>query len=215
MSATKRHGVTTRDECFPPRILVGDKDSDIVQAHQLIFATCFVTRFILLSMNESEAKVQRSLSLTARQTALADIAERRRKDSNWSYQMDPTYTGPHPELLARMNEAEFESYVTCRRQELPWLNRALRPVYPDPVHKEGALPQVRACLPYGQRVRDIRRVLGLTQRELASQLGVSCRSIIRYEQGRSSPLKSAPLLALRRLESGHARELESLVDSND
>jgi hypothetical protein len=33
------------------------------------------------------------------------------------------------------------------------------------------------------------------------------RSIIRYEQGRSAPLQSGPLLALRRLEA-HAKELD-------
>jgi DNA-binding XRE family transcriptional regulator len=45
----------------------------------------------------------------------------------------------------------------------------------------------RACLPFGQRIRDVRRASRLTQREVASELGVSRRSIIRYEQGRSSP----------------------------
>ena len=59
----------------------------------------------------------------------------------------------------------------------------------------------RACLPFGQRIRDVRRASRLTQREVASELGVSRRSIIRYEQGRSSPVQSAPLLALRRLGS--------------
>ena len=67
---------------------------------------------------------------------------------------------------------------------------------------------LRAALPFGQRIRDVRRALRWTQRDVALELGVSRRSVIRYEQGRSAPLQSSPLLALRRLEA-HAQELDN------
>jgi transcriptional regulator with XRE-family HTH domain len=61
---------------------------------------------------------------------------------------------------------------------------------------------------FGQRIRELRCALGWTQREVAAQLGVCARAIIKYEQGRSGPIQVEPLRALRRLESVHAQELD-------
>jgi DNA-binding XRE family transcriptional regulator len=162
-------------------------------------------------MNDSEAKLEASQPLTGRQAALADIAERRRKNPNWTVGADLTYSGPDPWCLERMTEADFEAYQARRDEERRWLRGESGPVKPQVCQQEPPprpQPVVRAALPFGQRIRDLRRVLGWTQREAGVRLGVSSRSIIRYEHGQSSPIRSAPLLALRRLESVHALELD-------
>jgi DNA-binding XRE family transcriptional regulator len=159
-------------------------------------------------MNDSEANLEGSQLLTGRQAALADIAERRRKNPNWDSKTDPTYVGPYPTFVELMRDADFDRYMAGKveRGELH------RNPYAPPI-VERAEPQtvprrvLRAALPFGQRIHDLRRVLGWSQREVAVQLGVSSRSIIRYEHGQSSPLRSAPLLALRRLESAYSLEL--------
>lgn len=35
---------------------------------------------------------------------------------------------------------------------------------------------------YGERVRDARRRLGMTQKELAEKMGVTCRAVVAWEQ---------------------------------
>ena len=164
-------------------------------------------------MGDSEAKPEVSKPLTGREAALADIAERRRKDPNWTPGNDPTYGGLDLCSIERMTDADFEAYEVRRDEERRWLRGDRRPVEPQVACQEEPRPRlllvVRACLPFGQRIRDLRRALGWTQREAGEQLGVSRRSIIRYEQGRSSPIRSVTLLALRRLESAHARELDA------
>jgi DNA-binding XRE family transcriptional regulator len=160
-------------------------------------------------MNDSEANLEGSRRLTGRQAALADIAERQRKNPHWNSRSDPTYVGPYPTFVELMRDADFDRYMAekVERGELQ------RNPY-APLEVERAEPQavprrvVRAALPFGQRILDLRRVLGWTQREAGEQLGVSSRSIIRYEHGQSNPIRSAPLLALRRLEASHALELD-------
>ena len=160
-------------------------------------------------MNDSEANLEGSRALTGRQAALADIAERRRKNPNWNSKTDPTYVGPYRTFVELMSNAEFDRYMAEKAerslQSNPYAPLVVERAEPQTVPQ----PVVRACLPFGQRVRDLRRVLGWTQREVAMQLGVSTRSIIRYEQGSSSPVQSAPLLGLWRLESAYALELDA------
>ncbi|SRR5216683_7231983 len=61
----------------------------------------------------------------------------------------------------------------------------------------------------GQRIRNLRIVLGWSQREAALHLGVSRRTVIRHEQGRNRHpwLRLPLLLRLRELESTYAGEL--------
>jgi DNA-binding XRE family transcriptional regulator len=168
---------------------------------------------MLREMGDSEAKPEGALILSGRQAALADIAERRRKDPNWTVGADPSYGGLDPFSIERMTDAEFEAYEARRDEERRWLTGNRRPVEPQVACLEESRPQpqlvVRAALPFGQRIRVLRCAVGWTQREAGVKLGVSTRSIIRYEQGRSSPIRSVTLLALRRLESAHAQELNA------
>lgn len=41
----------------------------------------------------------------------------------------------------------------------------------------------------GQRIRDRRKVLGISQRELAAQLGISFQAVQRWERGETFPRK--------------------------
>jgi DNA-binding XRE family transcriptional regulator len=159
-------------------------------------------------MNDSEANLEGSQPLTGRQAALADIAERRRKNPNWNSKTDPTYVGPYPTFVELMSDADFDRYMAEKVERSELLRNPYAPLAVERAEPQ-AVPQrvLRAALPFGQRIRDLRRVLGWSQREVAWQLGVSSRSIIRYEHGQSSPIRSAPLLALRRLESAYALEL--------
>jgi len=153
-------------------------------------------------MSGAHATVEGSQPLSPRQAALAYIAERLREDPNWNYKTDPNYVGPYPTFVSLMSDAEFDHHVAAilKRRQLeinPYAPRAIDHSEPQPRPQ----PVLRAALPFGQRLRDVRRALGWTQRYIASELGVSARTIIRYEQGRSAPIQAAPLLALRRLEA--------------
>ena len=158
-------------------------------------------------MSGAHATVEGSQPLSARQAALAYIAEKLRQDPDWNYKTDPNYVGPYPTFVGLMSDAEFDHHVAAivERRQLGASPYAPRAIEPSPRPQ----PVARAALPFGQRIRDVRRALGLTQRDIAWELGVSARTIIRYEQGRSAPLQAAPLLALRRLESTHAQGLEN------
>jgi DNA-binding XRE family transcriptional regulator len=128
--------------------------------------------------------------------ALARAEERLRQDPNWDPRTDLIYRGPHPAFPQGQS----------------------RPIGPQAVRQEEPTPRprapVRAALPFGQRIRELRQALGWTQREVATQLGVSPRTVIRYELGQSGPIQSAPLMALRRLESAHAQELHAQVGTH-
>jgi DNA-binding transcriptional regulator YiaG len=146
--------------------------------------------------------------VTRRQALLAYVAERRHEDPNWDYRTDPAYSGPYPAFVQMMSDDEFERDMASNEEARRWLLGDPCPTEPQVVHHEQPprLP-VRAALPIGQRIRELRCAQGWTQRQVAAQLGVSARSIIRYEQGRSSPIQSATLRALRRLESTHVLEI--------
>jgi len=163
-------------------------------------------------MSEPDESREGTRPLSPLQAALADVAERRRKDPGWRPGFDVNYSGLSPAALAKMTEADYAAWQAQDEEATRFL-RNWRPVEPQVVCQVEPppypLPVLRACLPFGDRLRHLRRVLGWTQREAALHLGVSARSIIRYEQGRSSPLQSAPLLALRRLESAHAQQLDT------
>jgi DNA-binding XRE family transcriptional regulator len=64
-------------------------------------------------------------------------------------------------------------------------------------------------MPGGQRIRNLRAVLGWTQRTAAAQLGISVRTLIRHEQGhhRTRWLRYPLLLRLRELESTYVEQI--------
>ena len=142
--------------------------------------------------------------------ALARYKERRRLDPNWDPQTE--YRSPYPVFSPMIIGGRVQT-LDPRGVPPPRVPGTGDRQKVDPHEVRQGEPTsrprlpVRAALPFGQRLRDLRRALGWTQRELAAQLGISARSVIRYEQGRSAPLQSHTLLALRRLESAHAQEL--------
>jgi DNA-binding XRE family transcriptional regulator len=148
-----------------------------------------------------------SRPLSGREAALADIAERRRRDPDWNYRTDPTYFGPFPSFIQMMSDADFDRYMAEKvaRGEVRAHPYAPPVTEPQPTPRP-RLP-VRSALPFGQRLRELRRAVGWTQREIAAQLGVCARTVIRYERGQSGPIQIAPLLALRRLEA-HGQGLD-------
>ena len=66
-----------------------------------------------------------------------------------------------------------------------------------------------ATAPCHVRLLRLRTAMGWTQRELASQLGISRRSVIRYEraQQRSEWPRLSVLLRLRQVEADHEQQL--------
>jgi hypothetical protein len=68
-------------------------------------------------------------------------------------------------------------------------------------------------MPSGQRIRNLRTVLGWPQSIAAKQLRISVRTVIRHEQGRNrTPWLRLPLLErLRELESIYAEQLISYL----
>jgi DNA-binding XRE family transcriptional regulator len=158
-------------------------------------------------MSHGDATIEGARAQTGRAAALADIAERRRRNPNWDYRSDPTYVGPFPPFLTMMTDADFDRHMAekierGRLKTNPYA-AAMQPTEPT---SRPRLP-VRAALPFGQRLRELRRALGWRQCDMAAQLGVSARSIIRYEKGCSSPIQIAPLRALRRLELAYMQDL--------
>jgi DNA-binding transcriptional regulator YiaG len=157
-------------------------------------------------MSSGDATGNGSRPLTGRAAALAYVAERRRQDPNWDYGTDRTYFGPFPAFVQMMSDAEFDR---CMGEKVARGELRMNPYAPPATEQMESQPTPRprapsrAALPFGQRLRELRGALGWTQRDVAAQLGVSARSIIRYEQGQSSPIQSAPLRALRRLESAY------------
>src|SRR5579864_6933771 len=94
-----------------------------------------------VGMNDSEDMREPSQALTGRQAALADIAERRRRDPNWNPKADPTYVGPHPTLVELMSDAEFDREMAWKVQRGQLLRN---PYAPPAVEEAGPQPQPRS-----------------------------------------------------------------------
>lgn len=62
-------------------------------------------------------------------------------------------------------------------------------------------------MPFGQRIRQLRRARVWTQRQVASALGVNVRTVIRHERGQTRRPWWSLLETVRRLEEGYAAEL--------
>jgi len=64
---------------------------------------------------------------------------------------------------------------------------------------------------FGQRIRNLRILLGWSQRRAARHLGVSVRTVIRHERGESWRPWLPLLLEVRALEDDHAEEIIALL----
>jgi DNA-binding XRE family transcriptional regulator len=100
-------------------------------------------------------------------------------------------------LSARLHQltADYERTQAPRNQQ---------PAQPIP-----ALPQRPILLSAGPRIRALRRALGWTQQQAAAELGISKRTVIRYERGqhRRHGTRWSLLLRLCELESIYAQRL--------
>ena len=68
-------------------------------------------------------------------------------------------------------------------------------------------------LPFGQRIRTLRHILGMTQRQIAAALGISTRTVIRHERGQC--VRAWKLyVGMRELELAHAEELFAYLESD-
>ena len=116
------------------------------------------------------------------------------------------------------------NYSTDRR-EYPWSRANRSKLRPRPIagdfawvqelrDEEAELFQSKLwrrlqVVPCGQRIRNLRAILGWTQRTAAAQLGISVRTLIRHERGhhRTPWPRLQLVLRLRELESEHGQEL--------
>jgi DNA-binding XRE family transcriptional regulator len=100
-------------------------------------------------------------------------------------------------LSSRLHQltAEYERTQALRNQQ--------------PAQSIPALPQRPVLLSAGPRIRALRRALGWTQQQAAVELGISKRTVIRYERGqhRRHGTRSSLLLRLCELESIYAQRL--------
>ena len=69
--------------------------------------------------------------------------------------------------------------------------------------------------PFGQRMRTIRRLLGMTQEQLAAALSISVRTVIRHERGHSVRPWLDLWVGVRELELAHAEEVFAYWESED
>ena len=63
-------------------------------------------------------------------------------------------------------------------------------------------------------MRTIRSILGMTQKQLASELGINARTVIRHERGQSARPWIDLWVGVRELELAHAEELFAYWESN-
>jgi len=72
----------------------------------------------------------------------------------------------------------------------------------------------REQMVFGQRLLELRRALGWTQRMAAVELGINVRTVIRHEKGQHSTTRVplALLLSLRDVESRYAEEILAYLD---
>jgi hypothetical protein len=85
-------------------------------------------------------------------------------------------------------------------QPAPIVMRVVKPLTSEEL-------EARSRLPYGQRIRDLRRALRWTQRDVAGSLGMSVRTVIRHERSQSLRMHLRLLWKLRELELAYAIDL--------
>jgi DNA-binding XRE family transcriptional regulator len=158
-------------------------------------------QFGTYQMSERDAKTSgdRLPSRVERRPAYAD--------SSWQPGMDPNYSshvGPYP--WDDMPATSVNSCPTKKAADFAYKQAwGSKRAEQNPAE---LLQQLRLTPP-GQRIRNLRVVLGWTQAMAAVQLGISTRTVIRHEQGRNRRpwLRLPLLLRLCELESDHAEQL--------
>jgi DNA-binding XRE family transcriptional regulator len=108
---------------------------------------------------------------------------------NWRTRVDPNHSGP---------SLDSSSYPVSE-PDYPW-QREYQQSLQHPPEPPQPQPMSREHIPFGQRIRELRRARGWTQRQVASALGVNVRTVIRHERGRTRRPWVSLLTALRRLE---------------
>jgi DNA-binding XRE family transcriptional regulator len=118
--------------------------------------------------------------------------------------MDPNYSGHHP--WSHPTTSTGRSRPMAPVGDFAWV-QVLRDEQAAQFNSK--LLRRLDSVPSGQRIRNLRVVLKWTQGTAALQLGISVRTLIRYEQGYHRTFwPRVPLLRrLRELESEHAQEL--------
>ena len=118
--------------------------------------------------------------------------------------MDPNYSGYHPS--SHPAPSSRRSRTKTPVGDFAWVQE-LR-------DEEAELFQSKLwrrlqVVPCGERIRNLRAILGWTQRTAAVHLGISVRTLIRHERGhhRTPWPRLQLVLRLRELESEHAQEL--------
>ena len=108
--------------------------------------------------------------------------------------MDPNYSGYHPSSHPAPSSKRLRT-KTLRDEEAELF--------------QSKLWRRLQVVPCGERIRNLRAILGWTQRTAAVHLGISVRTLIRHEQGHHRTFwpRLPLLLRLRELESDHAQEL--------
>ena len=115
-------------------------------------------------------------------------------DPNWRSRVDSSHSGPALNLGGSpVSEPDY-----------PWLKQPVQrqsePLrQPQPINRER--------MPFGQRIRELRRARGWTQRQAGYALGVSTRTVIRHERGYTRRPWWTLLETVRRLEAAYAGEL--------
>jgi DNA-binding XRE family transcriptional regulator len=121
-------------------------------------------------------------------------------DADWRPSMDPDCSSPNrnrkPGPLSRLLAFRISRLRGTTRLDQAEPQRLLREMG-------------RECMPFGQRLRELRRALGWTQRMVAIELGITVRTVIRYEnsQHRTPWVRLSLLLKLRDLERVCAEEI--------
>jgi len=144
--------------------------------------------------------------------AAQNVGKSRPSGTPEANQMEPNYPWLDPNRRSRVDPSP--SSPTLSSGSLP-----VEPLYPWQTGyqkaEQGASqeperplqPMSRELMPFGQRIRELRRARGWTQRQAGYALGVSTRTVIRHEKGRTRRPWWSLLVTVRRLEEAYPAEL--------
>jgi len=118
-------------------------------------------------------------------------------DTNWQHRADPNHSGA----------ALSSSGYPALEPDYPWVREYQQRAQHQPEPQPPSQPINRDLVPFGQRIRELRRARGWTQRQASYALGVSRRTVIRHERGRTRRPWWSLLETMRRLEVAFTVEL--------